>query len=52
MTTTVQRLVDVFCGNPLCPYTLRRGGKRLVGRISGRAELSCPACRTVALYEV
>ena len=47
-------LVEVFCKNPACsPVRGKRvGGRVLVGRISARAELRCPSCRQVALYEV
>lgn len=45
-------LVTVYCRNALCPYYIKGGRRRVVGRISERAELRCFTCREVALYEV
>lgn len=50
--TRLQALTSVWCQYGLCPYLLKKGKPRLVGRIWGRAELACPACRQIAIYEV
>ena len=54
MTTAVARrpLVEVRCDNRLCSFYVRKGHRALVGRISDRAELRCPSCKQVAIYEV
>lgn len=36
--------------NPLYEITCRRCG-RLLGRLDGRAELKCPRCKLVTVYD-
>jgi len=50
-TAVVMRLVEVRCPKPLCPFRLKRGHGVIVGRVAGRAELKCPSCRTLSLYD-
>jgi hypothetical protein len=45
-------LTSVYCGSRLCGHLMHKGKPALVGRIWGRAELKCPSCRTVGVYEV
>lgn len=49
---TTLTFVAVYCMNPLCPYALKKGKPRLVGKIDHAGELWCPSCRTVDVYFV
>lgn len=51
MVAIATALVDVYCRNQFCREVMKNGRRALVGRISGKAELRCPSCRQVALYE-
>lgn len=44
------RLREVYCGNGLCSFRLRKGKPLLIARLAGRAELRCPSCKVVAVY--
>lgn len=52
MSTAVGELVEVFCSNRFCGFYMKKGRRVLVGRISARAELRCPNCKHVEMYDV